>query len=910
MRISSVLQTPFISHEDENMLYIRVADWDMCNPYLAEIFAGGELICEKRVFASEFSAMIPCYNKECVAIIRITPFEDTPFEYEFVITPQRHWKIPLLYSSHEDLGYCGYVEKLHYESYEYLKKAMELCQNHEQFKYMIEHYWWLDAFDTYATEKEKNQLRALFEQKKMDLSATHSGVHTSWENAEQLVRQMYFGTREASEKYGICPKCAFFVDLSGATWSVVNAYAKMGIKYIGILPNSFRNSKADPQIPPIFWWKDKSGERVLLWYQRAYRHYGLDSIWCDTLRQYPQGSFYFDTTKAVKTEKWISEKINSLPPCEYDIFPISFYDDRELPTTMLLTVCEEMNKKWKYPKFTMEIPTVFMSELEEKYGDTIPTLQGDISDQWADFATIAPNWLSKKREAARMLYDVEMLSTLDSIDKKTPYCKKEFRDIYFKLSEFDEHCWATSSKHPQAMHRHNLDKVKRQTADSAYDILRQKTDTWSPKNEKISVLSTIPHKRRSRIYASKNDLVPSSLNHQILPNGDVITEEIEFCGIEAENYQGITPYKVSNKINNEYFETDFYKIKLNYNTKKIVSIIDKETGREYLDKASRFELGQFIYVYTEGKTSPDLNYEVPKKTEFELYEGELAYVLAQKGYEEQSGATVKAQFVFFKQERAIDVELSYENALGLIGDFYDRYKKNYFFAFPFSLDNSEFYTELPLGEKNEKRDIIPLNANDFTVTQGWVAAESENSGVALYTRDMNVFHLGSIRYNQFKSDFSENKGHFYLYASSNRCNNLVYKSTDECFAKYRLSILLYNGSYKESVPVWSYEREHRLLICKENVLSCKTLKMSCDNIRLVCLKLAEDNENAVIVRLAETQGRNVKCNLALPFAPIKAVYTDNKEAELEEITEINGNTLTIEAKPYSYTTIKIYFQNE
>ena len=64
---------------------------------------------------------------------------------------------------------------------------------------------------------------------------------------------------------------------------------------------------------------------------------------------------------------------------------------------MLLTVCEEMNKKWKHPKFSMEIPSVFMSRLEQKYGDSIPTLRGDISDQWADFATIAPDLMSKKR---------------------------------------------------------------------------------------------------------------------------------------------------------------------------------------------------------------------------------------------------------------------------------------------------------------------------------------------------------------------------------------------------------------------------------------------------------------------------------------------------------------------------------
>ena len=136
---------------------------------------------------------------------------------------------------------------------------MELCQMHAGFKYMIEHYWWLDAFDAYATEAEKELLKTLMQEKRIDLNAVHSGVHTSWANSEQLVRSMYFGTRDAKEKYGISPKCAFFVDISGANWSVVNAYAKMGIKYVGFFPNNFRNCQQNKNIPPLFWWEDKSG---------------------------------------------------------------------------------------------------------------------------------------------------------------------------------------------------------------------------------------------------------------------------------------------------------------------------------------------------------------------------------------------------------------------------------------------------------------------------------------------------------------------------------------------------------------------------------------------------------------------------------------------------------------------------
>ena len=262
MRISKFMQTPFISYEDKNMLYLGVQDWDFCNPYRVDIFVDGEAIYSEKIFAPELHAMIPCYEEERVLVVRLTPFEDLPSEHEYKVTPPKHWQIPLLYSSHEDLGYCAYIEKLHYECYEYLKKAMELCLAHQDFRYMIEHYWWLDAFDFYATDDEKELLKRLALEKRIELNAIHSGVHTSWANAEQLVRQLYFGCIEAKKKYGITPKCAFYTDLSGADSSIINAYTQMGIKYVGFFANSFRNCQENRNIPPIFWWEDKTGKHM------------------------------------------------------------------------------------------------------------------------------------------------------------------------------------------------------------------------------------------------------------------------------------------------------------------------------------------------------------------------------------------------------------------------------------------------------------------------------------------------------------------------------------------------------------------------------------------------------------------------------------------------------------------------
>ena len=84
------------------------------------------------------------------------------------------------------------------------------------------------------------------------------------------------------------------------------------------------------------------------------------------------------------------------------------------------------------------------------------------------------------------------------------------------------------------------------------------------------------------------------------------------------------------------------------------------------------------------------------------------------------------------------------------------------------------------------------------------------------------------------------------------------------------------------------------------------LKLSEKNIRLVSLKKAEDETDAIVLRFSETEGKETECTLRLFFSPTGASYADNAENTLAEIEDIKGDTLRFTIKPYSYATLKIY----
>ena len=253
MRITFFRQTPFITHDGKNMLQVRVADWDYCNPFRVRIAAQGRTLCEGPLFMDHFTLLIPSPEQEMDCTVTLTPFEDAPAVRVFHLHPPKKWRIGLVYSSHEDIGYCAWVNKLEYESYQYLMEAVKLCEAHPDFRYMIEHVWWLQAFERYATKEEQARLQALLSGERIGLNAICCGYHTHWAEAEQLIEGAQFATLEAAKRWGIRPDAAIFTDLSGMSWQAVPAYAGQGIRYAGILENGgFRKPDHEGNPPPLF----------------------------------------------------------------------------------------------------------------------------------------------------------------------------------------------------------------------------------------------------------------------------------------------------------------------------------------------------------------------------------------------------------------------------------------------------------------------------------------------------------------------------------------------------------------------------------------------------------------------------------------------------------------------------------
>jgi hypothetical protein len=931
MKIMKITQTYFITNDNTNRIWIE----------LDEFISGSTInlsgrsfeINDVKVTSKRVEAFIPNVEKDenMVAALKLPDGRMTLFTC--IIRHIKKWRISFVDSSHEDIGYEDYANRLAKGCSRISDVALDFMDKYHDFKYTLEHYWWLKGIEDYEGEDEYKRLKKYFDSGNMELSFPVSGVHTHWHGYEQLPRSTYYSGIYAKKRWGINSRSAVFADISGMSWSAVGAYANAGVKYVMILSNVlFRLATDDPNVPQCFWWVAPNGkDRVLLWRQRGYRHGKLlksDILHCpiaqhqgypdadkaDPKEKYEICKQLLDAEHIAETEDLIDEIINDLGNVSFDLLPIAYYMDREKPLMMLKAACDVLNEKWAYPKFSLGTPSLCLEYIEKNFGETLPVYAGDLTDQWSDFAVISPEYFSIKRKAEALFSVAESLSTLKYFDSSTSeFPRKRLSESLWRMCEFDEHCWATSIKVPIEMHRFNHCFVKEQSALVALNNIESIISErfCDNVNSHIAALNPIPEDKRVMLKIDGINKTPVNTVCQKMYDGSILTEPVSLPSYGIKSFAAEECKFEENgfaKVTGDVIDTGIYLVKFEKESGKISSIIKKASSRELIDNTCEYSLGDYIYVTTESKTSDKLTFNLQDTTKVSIENGPLAVSIIRNGYEPESCAILCSVITFYKHDEKIDVNLKFKDATTLIGDNSDRYRKNIFYCFPLKVSDYQFITELAGGVVNETKDRIPLHPRDFVVTQNWVAVENQTQGVGLFTREMPVFHLGGIHYNKLSNEFRAKNSNIYLYAASNRSNQLSFAEKENCFGEFNLMILPYEGKWQDTLPEKSIEFMYPPIVKPGYAKERSYLKLDGENIRMTAFKKSE-NGDGIIARFVETGGEDRKAAINLPFGVKSAVYTNIIEEPMQKEPQLYGSKITFEIGKFSYATILIIPEN-
>ena len=419
--------------------------------------------------------------------------------------PVRPWRIYVVKATHTDIGLHNsqYVQR--HGTVSRIEDAMRLVDadrrgddNPAAYRYVMEGVWFwenypMDRGETAALNVISNYVR----RGRMDIGASCAGNHTHVFGPEEIRRSALTKARLAG-KWGVGTRTMIMADNPGMSWSIVKPYAEAGIANVIFAPNQWNpipsmSRTMNRGIVGATWNPDARGggsyidvsydsDRPMVFRWESYDSSTNLLVWCST--QYGFGLGRVGMTKEGGSMDEVERKMPAFLDLlerkyPYDIWLACNYGDDEDANAAFADFAAKWNAKWAYPKFVtvgrLDEP---FDELRNRFGDSIPTVRGEMTSGWLQHVASTPELLADKLGAERLLMLAEGAWRADlgrSVD--------DGRDIdraWWYLILNDEHSYGTSGYQGRRVfetwmqHRdwiERADAIARRIADK-YDVKR------------------------------------------------------------------------------------------------------------------------------------------------------------------------------------------------------------------------------------------------------------------------------------------------------------------------------------------------------------------------------------------------------------------------------------------------------
>ena len=370
--------------------------------------------------------------------------------------------------------------------------------------------------------------------------------------------------------------------------------------------------------------------------------------------------------------------------------------------------------------------------------------------------------------------------------------------------------------------------------------------------------------------------------------------------------------------NNNTFETDFFKIKLDMKTGSIVSLVDKRTGKEFVSEGGQLNK---LRIYLEDKKGGMKSWTINKIVKEEDVTNVASVKVVENGPVRACIETVKtwgkSRFIertfLYRSYPRIDYDMEV-HWLETGSDTTDSPMLRA--LFPIAINNPVFNCQVPFDVIERQTDLRKkISYSDFKTNwtpeespdgqevpaQKWVDLTDGVSGLALLnnTKYGHSYHKGDLRLTLMRAagvpDFYPNIGKFDISYS-------LYPHTGDWK----------NGVWAEgenfNIPVYASEPPSLALVKAHATRPEEASFFSVDTPGVVMtgIKKAEDG-NELIIRVSEIEGKERTINLRLPFNVSQARRLNLIELPLENANKpmVNGKTIQVKIKPNEIVTLGI-----
>lgn len=938
-----VTPTSLVSHDDppRQSIDLTVATKEVLDGCVLQVWSDDRLLVEEPIGAlregtNEMSVLVREPERPLKTRWVLTDGSKTLAEQVLTWTPPRRWTLYVLKSAHVDIGLHDSQYKQRHMTVDFIDQARRLADQTStwpeasRYRYVVEGLWWWLNYPRDRSERAANEVVEKYvKQGIFDIGASHSGNHTQVYGMEELCRSAYY-VRELRKRWGVPGETMLMVDNNGITWPLVTAFADAGIKNLAFLPNSW-NPKTiggsrvdvgwDSELPHLFYWQGADQKsRLLFWANPHYintgQHFGIKTC---------KGR----TAEVPSLEAIAPQMAKQLTLLEsrypYDIWLVSNYDDNETPNLRFPELAKSWNARWRWPELrTVGDLSKPFREVEERFGDQIPTLRGDITGGWAQHPVSTPPLLAMKRDADRLLPVAEKLATIARLaDRDFIYPRIAFRRAWDALICNDEHGYGVSYYKGRPVYdtwMQKRDWLRRGLATAQAETSRALealaalapadspsvfifNPTLQPREELVEVtlpescvgLSEVRDSNGTRLSTARKGDALYFRTSEIPPMGYSVFQLAEG---EAETFARRSSAEPP------LLENAFYRLKFDADG-SIAEIFDKQLERELVDSSASYRCNQFVYTRDVHKT-----FSSPREARFEVETSPLGQTVIARMDDPVSGAAIEQRVTLPTHEKRIDID----NRLNHVSDLasIDRWRRFGYYAFPFDVPAGKFRVGLNGCVARPGEDQTGHGTEAYMSARDWTNISSDRFGVTLVQYDSCLVECGKIHADKKAFGQRPTTSHLYSYVLNDWLYAHAYVTgPSHINLRYRYVIRSHEGPFAEAGVSQFAERattpvqatvipraqEGRLPPARYSFLS-----VDAANVSLLALKLSEAPGRGVIARFHETDGRSLE-TVHIKTGRRQDVFLTGCSLIEEDNSVLKQSTVPLD--PFGYATVRL-----
>jgi len=872
------------------------------------------------------------------------------------LSPARKWNLLVVPHEHIDVGYTDYDAKVAELHSRVLDEALDLAARVPDFRFTVDGFWTVEQFLRGRSPERVARLAEAVKAGQILIPANYASQLTGFASLESLQRGLYPSHRYL-QSLGVAMDHALITDVPSCSWSYASILAASGVTSFAIASDAYRApfllyNRFHEHSPQL--WEGPDGRRIRVWYSRHYHQlsslFGMPPSLQSGVESLPR------FLQAYDRKDYLSDAV---------ILQGSQVENTALEEAQAGLV-QAWNSAHAYPKLRFVGLREALDEVARPFGGSLPVVRGDGGTYWEDGVAANARVAAVGMGNARRMLTAEKLAALSAlVSTDVAPDRAAFAEAWRDILLTDEHTWhaAWSVTDPDSDQSRKQGAVKDSRADEAERLIDHAVGRG------LSALAaSLPSPRGTLVLFNplsfpRRALVETEIGkglELIDPEGgqvvaaDTLVESatyrrIRFFAPEVPSVgcrsfvlrpapaRAAEPSAPSTQLREEprtQLESPFYRVVLDPASGAVASLFDKELGRELIDTASPYKLGQVIYV-TGADRLPNrlVQYStVAPPPELELHpargaEGGASAAQPASGARSMVTKTtwgslgrvestapnlpkITTEVLVFDAEKRVDLRVRLEKTRVTT-------KEAVYIAFPFAVGSPRFRYATQSGVVDPSRDLLPGACLEWFCAHGWVAVDGADATCAVAPIKAPLITLGDIARGVWPKAWRDRPGTVFSYVMSNYTPEGYSASQGGSFL-FRYSISSGNSlpsgalsrfAAAAAVPLEVDEvtKNDRPASAREGPGAATRrsfLELTPADVQLVTWKPAEAGSGTVL-RLLETGGRAAAARLRFPGFRIDAAALANGLEEPVRPLEARGDAIEVDIRPYEVLTLRI-----